>query len=64
MSSNILKLKNRQALDTNKLLPLVTVEHYAKLRQQLLLDIMDNGESFTAEEFTEYKYYFVKEVKQ
>lgn len=64
MSTNILKCENRQALKTNKLLPLVTVKHYAKLRQQLLLDIMDNGESLTPEEFTEYKYYFVKEVKQ
>ena len=64
MITNILKCENRQALKTNKLLPLVTVKHYAKLRMQLLLDIMDNGESLTPEEFTEYKYYFLKEVNK
>ena len=33
----------------------ITVREYHELRKQLLIDVFDNGESLTPEEFEEYK---------
>ena len=55
MELNILKRNNRMALKNNEILPLITVREYHELRKQLLIDVFDNGESLTPEEFEEYK---------
>ena len=59
MNTEILKLNNRENLDTpqyrDKLIPLLTVGEYTKLRKQLLIKVFNSGNSLNPVEFKEYK---------
>ena len=59
MNNEILKLNNRENLDTpqfrDDLIPLLTVSEYTKLRKQLLLKVFNSGNSLNPVEFKEFK---------
>ena len=59
MNTEILKLNNRENLDTpqyrDELIPLLTVGEYTKLRKQLLIKVFNSGNSLNPVEFKEYK---------
>jgi len=59
MNIEILKLNNRQNLDTpqyrDELMPLITIDEYTKIRKQFLIKVFNSGNSLNSVEYKEYK---------